>query len=143
MKRSQRLQPLIKLAADKEQAAAQKLGAAQQQVAAAQQQLVELRQYRLEYRQQALRSGASGIGINQYIELQRFIAHLDSVIQQQELQLQQRRQEVERCRQLWQQMRAKQQGLAKMSDKLRDQEEVAEARREQKANDEFAQRGRR
>ncbi len=139
MTRSERLNPVFRLASDKEQAAAKEFGTSQAQWQQKRDRLSELEQYREEYRRKLHEATAAGIDAGTLREYRAFLVRLDKAIDQQTRVVGAASQEVERKRQGWIDHRAHSKSIGNLIDKCRDAESQAEARREQKESDERAQ----
>lgn len=140
MRRSNRLQPVIKIADTREQKAARDLGESQRLLNDQQQQLDYLRNYRAEYGQQMQNRGRGGIAAQQIQQMQIFLAQIDKAIAQQQ-------QRVEICarnclqkRDHWLKARGRTQALLKVKEHYLDQERYAADKREQKEIDDLSQR---
>lgn len=142
MSRSKRLQPVQQITETREKEAARALGECQQQLAQLQQQLTELERYREEYRGHYQQSGNAGITAQRLLQLQQFLAKIDQAIEQQQQAIINGEAQCEVKKQLWFQARGRTQALDKVAERYRDDERQQQNRREQKENDEFAQRSR-
>jgi flagellar FliJ protein len=94
MRRSQRLQPVVKLAERKEQQALNALAELQKQIQDEEKKVEELSQYRMEYQKGLNASGS--INVAQLQSHQTFMAQLDNIISTQKDRRQQLDQEVKR-----------------------------------------------
>ncbi len=140
MSRSKRLQPVQRITEAREKDAARLLGECQQQLQQLQQQLQELEHYREEYRNHYQHSGRSGFSAQKLIQMQQFLANIDQAMVQQHQAIHQAEILCEEKKQLWFQARGKTQALDRVAERYQDDERQQENRREQKENDEFAQR---
>ncbi len=140
MLRSKRLEVVLGLEERREQAALEELTAARQQVQQLQQRLEELQRYQADYREQ-MRQGQQGVvSVSRLQGWQAFIAQLNQLLAQQELQLQGAVKTFEACRAKWQQAYERRRGMEKYITGCREQEQRAQDVREQKAMDEAAAR---
>ena len=140
MKRSTRMQPVIRVSEEREKQAAKELGDWQQALDQRRQQLTELQNYREEYRRYFAEVGSSGVSARRLIELQRFLAKLDQAVNQQMEVVASTERGLDVKRQSWMQARSKTQVLENVVSRYRDEEEVEQSRRDQKELDEMVQR---
>lgn len=140
MTKSQRMNPLLKLAARDEEQAARALGASQQTMQAQQQQLELLLSYRQEYAERMQHHGARGMSVTQMQGYQAFLARLDEGIREQQHVLRRAQQEYEQQRHVWQQSHIRTQSLDKVKLRYLAEEVRVQDRKEQKDTDERAQR---
>ncbi|MDX1757579.1 MAG: flagellar export protein FliJ [Marinobacter sp.] len=140
MLRSKRLEVVLNLEERREQAALDELTAARQRVDQLRQHLDQLRRYQADYREQ-MRQGQQGVvPVSRLQGWQAFIAQLNQVVAQQELQLQSALKAFEECRAKWQQAYERRRGMERYIASCREREQRAEDAREQKAMDEAAAR---
>lgn len=138
--RSQRLQIVLKLARQKEEAAQKELARAQERLQAEQAKLEQLRQFQAEY--QANLQSRTGTAVNpmQYRALSAFISRLSVAMQEQERQIQLAAVQVERARQQWLLVHQRHQNMDRLIERYRDEEIREQDRREQRQADEAALR---
>ncbi len=141
--KSRRLQPVIKVAKEREDDAAIALSEYRKIVDQHEAKLIELRHYHDEYIQRLNESGRSGMNIAQINDYRRFIARLAVAIKQQEALLLECQQQLNEKNMAWLQMRGRHQALDKVSDRYRQQEQEARDKREQAESDERSQHMRR
>jgi len=141
MKNTRRLQPVIKMAQEKEQVAARELAAALSALAAAEEKLAELVSYREEYHQGLQFKSRNGLHAMQMKDFQVFLGRLDAAIQQQQQVLVELQAGIEKSRQTWQQKKRRLSALDKLTLRQQRQEQQDEARREQGESNEHALRG--
>jgi len=134
-----RLQPLLEYARDRSESAAQELQRLRHQWSMAEEKLQQLRAYLADYHQKLNDNAAGGMTAAALRDFQRFIVKLELAIQVQG-------EEVFRCRQRWevgQQEWLEREREVKVYDALRERHEREELRKEskrdQRAQDEFAQ----
>ncbi len=142
MTRTRRLNQVVQHTDKKEQQALQQVALSRGALEVEQQRLARLHEYRLEYQQ---KKGLDR-GLFTPVELQdynRFLEQLDQTILRQAELVELRQRELEQKRQLWTLTRIDSKKMHKLVDKLQHQEVVERERKEQKALDEFAQRGQR
>lgn len=140
MKKSSRLQPVVKVAESREQQAAQALGMAQTQLTQAEQRLAELKVYREDYIARFHSAGAAGMGALQMEDYRQFLHKLSLAIDQQGQVIAQAASEVEVKRQGWHQNRSKTQMLDTVVSRYQAEEQRVAERKEQGEQDERAQR---
>ncbi|MCG8516757.1 flagellar export protein FliJ [Marinobacter sp. CA1] len=140
MLRSQRLAVVLELEQRREQQALEKLAAARDQWQQHQNQLEELRQYQAGYQQQIRNDQQGTVSVARLQGWQAFVTQLDQVIGQQEIKVQKAKEQMEQCRQDWQQAYERRRGMARFIDSCREQEQRAQDARDQKAMDEAAGR---
>lgn len=139
MTRAQRLHPVVEHTDKKEQRALQEVAMSQNLLDTEIARQAQLQDYKLEY----LQKKKYDIGVFTPHELQefnRFMQQLDQTIERQIEVVALRRQELEQKREIWNAMRVDSKKMHKVVEKLRQQESAEQARKEQKALDEFAQR---
>jgi len=139
-KRSRRLQPVARLAGDKEQRAARKLGEIRQNLQQHQQQLQELESYRAEYMEQLQVAARNGIKATQLRHYQSFVSKLSEAIEQQLKVVQVAERDVETARDNWLQTRNRVKIVDSVISNCQAEELQGELRSEQKETDERALR---
>lgn len=140
MLKSQRLAVVLSLEERKEQEALERMGEARKLVDQQREQVENLNRYQQEYRQQ-IRNGQQGVvQVSRLQAWQAFIAQLDQVIRQQQVQLEQAEKVFEVRKQEWQQAWERRRGMEKYIDTCRQQERREQDLREQKLSDEAAGR---
>ncbi len=140
-KRSGRLQPVARLAGEKEQRAARELGERRHHLQQQQRQLEELENYRAEYIERLQQTARSGIGAVQLRHYQSFVSKLTEAIQQQQKAVSVAEQEVVRAQESWHQTRTRVKMVDTVISTCRTEELQGELRAEQKETDERALRG--
>ena len=139
MTRAQRLHPVVEHTDKKEQRALQEVAISQNLLDMEIARQSQLQDYKLEY----LQKKKYDIGVFTPHELQefnRFMQQLDQTIERQIEVVALRRQELQQKREIWNAMRVDSKKMHKVVEKLQQQESAEQARKEQKALDEFAQR---
>ncbi len=139
-KRSGRLQPVAKLAEDKQQRAIRKLGESRQNLRQQQQQLQELMSYRIEYMEQLQDSARNGIKSAQLRHYQSFVSKLSEAIEQQQKVVLVAEQSVENALDNWIHARNRVKIIGSVISICHEEELQEELRSEQKETDERAQR---
>lgn len=140
--RSKRLQPIERIAEQREEAAAQAIANARQRIASEQEKLEELRSFAEEYAQR-LAPGAGLHTARELINWHQFFARLELAIRQQEQLVIDLQQQLEKLLQQWRALHLKRQSLQKVIAKSRMEEEVDRDKRLQRElDDRSAQRSR-
>lgn len=140
MKRSQRLEPVVRVAENREQQAARSLGDSQSALNQAQQRLDELENYRKEYIQRFHTNGATGMSAVQMGDYRLFLSNLSRAIEQQIGLVKQAVATVEQQRQQWFARRGKVKMLGNVVSRFQTEEQRVADRKEQLEQDERAQR---
>lgn len=139
MKKSERLEPVIKVAETREQQAARALGQAQMQLNQAEQRLSELKTYKEEYLRRFHAQGSRGMSAAQMEDYRRFLAKLDAAIAQQQQVVAQAARFVEAKRGQWHERHGKTRALDKVVERYQADEQRRDDRKEQSEQDERAQ----
>lgn len=140
MTKSQRMQPILKIAAQREQDASRALGASQRQLLEQQERLQQLQAYRVEYASRMHAQGAHGISASQIQGYQAFLARLDAGISEQEYVLMRAVADMEHKKDAWQSTHIRTQALDKVQVKYHQEETLVITKREQKDTDDYALR---
>ena len=136
MKRSNRLSPVVDIAAKETEAALINVASANTTWLNDKKQLDELHQYKSEYLDQFRQGDSLVMTAQKVIELRSFITQLDQAIQAQERQVKSHYDVLTRQRELWQQARSKEQAMQSLVGRYQDEELKHEAKQEQLENDE-------
>lgn len=136
--RSERLKPVQKLADMGESEASRDLGRSQQALSEQEARLEQLRQYREEYR--GMFEGERAVDPRRLRDERAFLARLDDVIRQQEEVVRSNMEAYERQREGWIEARSRVNALDRAAERYRATESRDRDRREQKEQDEQAQR---
>jgi flagellar FliJ protein len=136
------MQPAKQVAHSRERAAVQKLGQSQQYLDAQRAKLEELRAYRDQYAKAFEASGGAGLAATRLQDYRLFLNRLGEAIRQQEALIVECCARHEQTRQQWIETRARNQAIDKVMDRYRQDERKQEDCREQKEQDERAQRPR-
>ena len=155
MSRARRLQPLQKLALEREQAAARALAQARAATVAREAKLEQLQGYLREYQQgqgmgqSASQSPGPGVGMAGHVtdprtwqNRQAFLGRLQTAVRQQEAAVQQARADEERAAAHWRERRQEVASLGCVVDRLLAEEQVGVQRQEMRQQDELAARAR-
>ncbi|MED5607227.1 MULTISPECIES: flagellar export protein FliJ [unclassified Pseudomonas] len=139
-RRADRLAPVVEMALKAEREAARQLGVAQGQLLQAQRKLAELERFRADYQQQWIDRGRQGVSGQWLLDYQRFLAQLESAVEQQNRSLAWHQDVVEKARATWAEKYARLEGLRKLVERYREEARLLADKQEQKQLDEFAQR---
>lgn len=140
MRKSKRLQPVIKIARGDEEAAARELGEYRKVVDQHEAKLIELRHYHEEYLLRLSEAGRNGMNIAQINDYRGFISRLAVAIKQQETLVEECQQQLDEKNQVWIERRGRHQALDKVADGYLQQEYQQNEKREQAESDERSQR---
>lgn len=140
MKKSRRLQPVVKVAESREQQAARALGDAQTTLSEAEQRLAELKGYREDYIARFHSAGAAGMAAAQMEDYRQFLHKLSLAIDQQGQVIVRAASVVEEKRQGWHVSRSKAQMLDTVVSRYQSEEQRVVDRKEQGEQDERSQR---
>ncbi|MGA7800077.1 MAG: flagellar export protein FliJ [Gammaproteobacteria bacterium] len=142
MTRSKRMQPVVRVAEDRERQAARALGDAQRALAENEAKLTELIGYREQYSRDFSAAGGAGLDARRVHEYRVFLDRLGVAVSQQSAAVEKLRGDCERSRQRWLETRTRAQALDKVTERYQSVERKAEERREQHDMDERALRNR-
>lgn len=134
------LQTLSELAQNDTDAAARELGRLQGLRTQAAQQLNQLTQYRQEYRERMQVVAAEGMTTSRWHDFSRFLDSLDHAIRQQTAALDKAEADLLMGRSNWQKQKRRLNSFDTLIARADAREEQVVARREQRANDEYAAR---
>lgn len=140
MNRTQRLQPVLRLADREVQKAARALAFMQQRLQQEQDKLRQLHHYQQEYHELVIRDGSAGISSARLQMISSFSGNLDNAMTQQEQQIALVQGQLDQVREHWRSKDLRYRQLEKMMDRIRAQEDVRRARQEQRTHDEYARR---
>ena len=140
MKRSLRLQPIVRLARMREDGAGRACGVRRNELADAERQLGELLAYRRQYLQRLDALGSGGVGAAELRALRRFIGALDEAIAQQRLRVEAACACLAGEERRWQELRARRKALDGVGERLSAEERRSEDREAQRESDEHAGR---
>lgn len=134
------LQPLLDLAHDHTDAAARNLNQLKARWNEAEQKLQQLLGYREDYRQRLLQSTKLGIQANSLKDYQLFLSKLDLAIRQQSEEIERCKQRWEQGRQEWQNQQRKLKAFDTLSQRHKRSEKQREDKQEQREQDELSRR---
>ena len=140
MKKSKRMQPVLRVAETKEQRAAIELGKAQNNLQTQMHRLSELQNYQSEYLSRFQQSGQNGMDINTMQSFRSFLAKLAAAVEQQLQTVKIARDVVEKRKQQWFATRGRVKIYTNVITRFVNDENKQEEKREQKETDERAQR---
>jgi flagellar FliJ protein len=140
MKKSKRIRPIIRVAESREQKAATELGRAQAQLREQLNRLQDLINYQSEYRARYEQTGRQGVSIQTLHSFNRFLAQLETAIEQQKQAVTTAQDLVSSRRQNWFASRDKVKIYSNVADNYISAENKQEEQQEQKDSDERAQR---
>ncbi|WP_373187753.1 flagellar export protein FliJ [Halopseudomonas sp.] len=138
--RIRRLAPVLDMALEEERKAAGRLGEAQQQLDSAQARLQDLEYYCSEYQKGWVQRGQQGVGRDWLLNYQRFLAQMQTAIEQQQQTVKWNGQSLEKTREQWRQRYQRLEGLRKLIERYREEARLKADRQEQKLLDELSQR---
>lgn len=136
MQRSQRLGVVLELEERREQTALDRLNQVRGHWDSQRERLAELQRYQSDYRDQMRESQHGVVPVSRLQGWQAFIAQLDSLVGQQEQQVERARAQFERARDAWREAYERRRGMQRHIEYCRRQERQAEDLREQKQADE-------
>jgi len=137
--KSRRLQPVIKVAKNREEDAALALIEYRKVVDQHEAKLIELKQYHAEYILRLNEGSRIGMNIAQINDYRSFIARLALAVAQQETLLKECEQQLKDKNSAWMLTRARHQALGKVVERYQQQEHEVSEKREQAESDERAQ----
>lgn len=136
MTRSERMDPVLKVAAHREKDAARRMGQTQQRLQQQQERLRELVGYRDEYNLKFQQTCSAGMDVKQLQEYRLFLSRLNDAIRQQQQVVAKAERELEHARNVWLGTRTRSQALDKVRERFVDAERREADRREQADLDE-------
>lgn len=139
MTRSERLNPVIKIAENKERDAARYMGECLRELEEHKKRLDELSLYRDEYSRKYTEVGKTGIGVTQLNDYRRFISQLNQAIVHQRQKIIEAEHEYQQRKTNWSDCHSRTKVLDKVATRYRTEEHKMEDRKEQKMVDEKAQ----
>lgn len=135
VKKSERMQPIRALAADREQDAVKALGQSRRVLTEHELKLEQLKDYRAEYAKLFQQHGLKGMDGSQLQAYQTFIAQIDTAIRQQRQMIEFASEECAEKREDWQQRHTRTQVMDKAVDRFKQVEQKQEDKRQQKETD--------
>lgn len=134
--KSSRFNPVKQLAEDRAKTATEAMVSARNELQGHRDKLSDLMQYRNDYQEQFQSKARSGMNAGQLQQYQQFISQLDKAIEQQQFQVQQSKATLEQKQSHWQDKNSHKKAINKAVDKLKQQEQHKENKREQHELDE-------
>lgn len=141
MTRARRLQPLVRIAARRAQAAAGELAHSRRRAGEIESRLAQLRAYRDEYEQQLQTEGVDGVSAERLKSCRIFIEQLNGAIREALERREAAHQHVNNRRGEWLSLHTRCRALEELVERARSTERLYAARREQREADDRAQRG--
>tara|TARA_R110002095_G_scaffold163889_1_gene141986 strand:- start:760 stop:1224 length:465 start_codon:yes stop_codon:yes gene_type:complete len=135
LKKSKRLEPVKKIAENKEAAAAVKVAKSVLEKEASVDQLEKLRGYREDYIVQFKTKGQGGMSASRLQDYQAFVHKLDRAIEEQTRAVQGKHHQVDEHQQAFQKTNSQKKAVEKLIDKRVKQETIVEQRKEQNEAD--------
>src|SRR6218665_2275943 len=123
--RATRLAPVVDMAEREEREAARNLGQCQTLLNQAETKLANLHRYLGDYQQQWINEGSKGVSGQWLMNYQRFLAQLETAINQQNQAVAWNRGNLDKAREAWQQRYARLEGLRKLVQRYIDEARVA------------------
>ena len=136
MNRSQRMEPVVRVAGRREEDAARELAQQRDLLVRHEKQLLELQAYRGEYIARLQDQSGSGVNASRLQDYRVFLDKLDTAIGQQERIVAHQQCEVDRFNQRWMELRTRCNAMDKAVERLRSEERRKADRREQHESDE-------
>lgn len=138
--RIRRLALVLDMALEEERKAAGRLGEAQQQLDSAQARLQDLEFYCSEYQKGWTQRGQQGVGRDWLLNYQRFLAQMQTAIEQQQQTVKWNGQSLEKAREQWRQRYQRLEAMRQLIQRYQDEARLKADRQEQKLLDELSQR---
>lgn len=138
MKKSKRLEPILDLADRKEKDSAKLVAIQLKKVQAISKGAADLRGYLDNYHARYQTAGATGFTVKQLTEYRLFLAKINGAIDEQLSNLRLAEQELADCRRAWEEARQYREGVRKLFNQARLDEERLAEKNEQKEMDERA-----
>jgi len=138
---AKRLQPVIQQAQKLEQEAAVKLAQCQQALSQQQGQLTALLRYQADYQRQWQQLGRQGQTAQCLQDYRRFLEQLQRAIDMQQKRIEHAQNQLQSAQNHWQQQHARSEALDKLHSRYQSEQQQRDNKREQRLQDEWAQRG--
>lgn len=140
MKRSERMQPVHRLASDRATDLARAYAARREALDQERERIAQLRGFRREYEQKLAVSAGQGIDAYRLRDYNAFLARIDEAIDHQQQSLARLQTEVDGLQLTWQEQWGNARALEQLLARYRREEQRADAARDQRLLDELAQR---
>lgn len=138
--RIRRLTPVLDIALEEERKAAGMLGDCQRQLDDAQARLRDLEFYATEYQKGWTQRGQQGVGRDWLLNYQRFMAQMQTAIEQQQQTVIWYRQSLEKAREVWRQRYQRLEAMRKLIERYQQEARLRADKQDQKLLDELSQR---
>lgn len=138
--RIRRLTPVLDIALDEERKAAGMLGDCQRQLDDAQARLRDLEFYCQEYQKGWTQRGQQGVGRDWLLNYQRFLAQMQTAIDQQQQTVVWHQQSLGKAREGWRQRYQRLEAMRKLIERYQQEARLRADKQEQKLLDELSQR---
>jgi flagellar FliJ protein len=138
--RIRRLTPVLDIALDEERKAAGMLGDCQRQLDDSQARLRDLEIYCKEYQNGWTQRGPQGVGRDWMLNYQRFMAQMQTAIEQQNQTVIWHGKSLEKAREVWRQRYQRLEAMRKLIERYQQEARVRADKQEQKLLDELSQR---
>ena len=138
--RIRRLAPVVEMAVEEERKAAGRLGEAHKQVEDARARLRDLEFYCSEYEKGWTQRGSQGVGRDWLLNYQRFMAQMQTAIEQQTQTVKWYETSLDKVREQWRQRYQRVEALRKLIERYQQEARTRADRQEQKLLDELSQR---
>jgi len=138
-----RLQPLVDFSEERSESAAQELQRFRAQLTQAEEKLRQLEGYLADYQVRLSAATAQGVTVQAMLDFQHFIAKLELAIRSQSEEVVRCRQRWESAQQIWMEREREVKAYHALRDRHQREELRKENRRDQRAQDEFAQNSQR
>ncbi len=138
--RIRRLTPVLDIALDEERKAAGMLGDCQRQLDDSQARLRDLEFYCKEYQSGWTQRGQQGVGRDWMLNYQRFMAQMQTAIEQQNQTVIWHGKSLEKAREVWRQRYQRLEAMRKLIERYQQEARVRADKQEQKLLDELSQR---
>lgn len=139
MKKSQRLEPVIKVAKNSEERAAKALCESRDMLEKNEAKLAELLAYQQEYTKRYEDVGRNGMQINRINEFRQFLVKLNEAISNQREIIRLKQSELDNKNDIWVKTRVKHKSIDKIVSRHRSNEQRGEDRKEQAETDDRSQ----
>ena len=140
MTRSKRIEPVVRIAENREREAARRVGDSQRNLEAQRARLLELQAYRDDYAKRFAATGSGGLGAAMLHDYRAFLGKLNQAIEHQKRLIQAGERAYEDSRRQWLDSRGRMKALDTVAERYRRDEYRQQERREQNELDERAQR---
>jgi flagellar FliJ protein len=140
MKRSERMEPVYRLASERATEQAQAYATRRERLDQERERMAQLRGFRREYEQKLAVSAGQGIDAYRLRDYNAFLARIDEAIRHQQQSLARLEAEVDGLRLIWLEQWGNARALEQLVTRYRREEQRTDAARDQRLHDELAQR---